>query len=113
MASKPMPQQIVLSTPRHSYKAASRNGNRSARRQTDMLICGHDDMSNILLSFVSALTHIGVMLIGPENRWLYPNDWQKLSDTIRFDRAGAGSKRCARPHLRFVAHLGDGTWLIA
>lgn len=67
----------------------------------------------ILLSFVSALTHIGVMLIGPENRWLYPIDWQQLSDTIRFDRAGAGSKRCARPHLRFVAHLGDGTWLIA
>ncbi len=53
------------------------------------------------------------MLIGPENRWLYPIDWQQLSDTIRFDRAGAGSKRCARPHLRFVAHLGDGTWLIA
>lgn len=78
-----------------------------------MLICRRDDMSNILFLFVFALTHIGVMLIRPENSWLYPIDWQQLSDTIRFDRAGAHCKRCARPHLRFVAHLGDGTWLIA
>jgi len=69
------PRQIVLSTPRHSYEAASRNGNRSAGRQTDMLIRRHDDMSDILLLFVSALTHIGVMLIRPENSWLYPIDW--------------------------------------
>jgi hypothetical protein len=48
------------------------------------------------------------MPIRPENRWLYPIDWQQLSDTIRFDRAGARCERCARPHLRFVAHLGDG-----
>ncbi len=67
-------------------------------------------MLQIPLLFVSALTHIGVMPIRPENRWLYPIDWQQLSDTIRFDRAGARCERCARPHLRFVAHLGDGRW---
>ena len=39
------PRQIVPSTPRHSYKAASRNETRSARRRTDMLTRRHDDMS--------------------------------------------------------------------
>ena len=63
-----------------------------------------------LLSFVSGLTHRVTMPIRPENRWLYPIDWQQLSDTIRFGRAGARCERCARPHLRFVAHLGDGRW---
>lgn len=70
-------------------------------------------MSNILLLFLFALTHIGVTLIRSENSWLSPIDWQQLSDTICFDRAGARCKRWARPHLRFVAHLGEGTWLIA
>jgi hypothetical protein len=50
------------------------------------------------------------MPIRPKNRWLYPIDWQQLSDTICFDRAGARCERCARLHLRFVAHLGDGRW---
>ena len=67
-------------------------------------------MLQIPLLFVSALTHTVVMPIRPENRWLYPLDWQQLSATIRFDRAGARCERCARPHLRFVAHLGDGRW---
>jgi len=39
------PRQIVSSTPRHSYETASRSETRSARRQTDMLIRRHDDMS--------------------------------------------------------------------
>jgi len=50
------------------------------------------------------------MPIRPENRWLYPIDWPQLSATIRFGRAGARCERCARPHRRFVAHLGDGRW---
>jgi len=39
------PRQIVSSTPRHSYEAASRNETRSARRRPDMLARRHDDMS--------------------------------------------------------------------
>lgn len=70
----------------------------------------HEDMLLILLLFGPALTHKVMMPIRPENRWLYPIDWQQLSDTIRFDRAGARCERCARPHLRFVSHLGDGRW---
>jgi hypothetical protein len=50
------------------------------------------------------------MPIRPENRWLYPIDWPQVSDAIRFGRAGARCERCARPHRRFVAHLGDGRW---
>ncbi|RYD24470.1 MAG: hypothetical protein EOP89_11380 [Lysobacteraceae bacterium] len=50
------------------------------------------------------------MPIRSENRWLYPIDWVQLSNAIRFDRAGSRCERCARPHLRLVAHLGDGRW---
>ncbi|MDP1027049.1 hypothetical protein Q5H91_07485 [Sphingomonas sp. KR1UV-12] len=50
------------------------------------------------------------MPIRPENRWLYPIDWQQLSATVRFRRAGARCEQCGRPHLRRVAHLGDGRW---
>ena len=50
------------------------------------------------------------MPIRPENRWLYPIDWPLLSDQIRFVRAGGRCERCRRPHLRHVAHLGDGRW---
>lgn len=50
------------------------------------------------------------MPIRPENRWLYPIDWPQLSAAVRFDRAGARCERCARPHLRLIAHLGDGRW---
>ena len=50
------------------------------------------------------------MPIRPDNRWLYPIDWRELSATIRFGRAGAKCERCARPHRRHVAHLGDGRW---
>lgn len=50
------------------------------------------------------------MPIRPENRWLYPIDWRQLSDVIRFDRAGARCEHCSRPHMRRVAHLGDGRW---
>ncbi|MES3101556.1 hypothetical protein O6W96_18795 [Sphingomonas faeni] len=67
-------------------------------------------MRKISLSFESALTHRITMPIRPENRWLYPIDWPQLSDTIRFGRAGARCEQCARPHRRFVAHLGDGRW---
>jgi hypothetical protein len=48
--------------------------------------------------------------IHPDNRWFYPIDWAQLSAQIRFGRAGARCERCARPHCRFVAHLGDGRW---
>lgn len=50
------------------------------------------------------------MPIRAENRWLYPIDWPQLSDAVRFGRARARCERCARPHLRRVAHLGDGRW---
>jgi hypothetical protein len=50
------------------------------------------------------------MPIRPENRWLYPIDWRQLSQTVRFDRAGARCEACSRPHLRRVVHLGDGRW---
>ncbi|WP_242097969.1 hypothetical protein [Sphingomonas sp. CROZ-RG-20F-R02-07] len=50
------------------------------------------------------------MPIRAENRWLYPIDWAQLSDAVRFQRAGARCERCARPHRRHVAHLGDGRW---
>jgi hypothetical protein len=50
------------------------------------------------------------MPIRSENRWLYPIDWPQLSNAIRFDRASARCERCARPHRRRVAHLGDGRW---
>ncbi|RYD18284.1 MAG: hypothetical protein EOP89_17400 [Lysobacteraceae bacterium] len=50
------------------------------------------------------------MPIRAENRWLYPIDWTQLSHAIRFDRARSRCERCRRPHLRHVAHLGDGRW---
>ena len=50
------------------------------------------------------------MPIRAENRWLYPIDWDQVSRAIRFDRAQARCERCRRPHLRHVAHLGDGRW---
>ncbi|TVV74250.1 hypothetical protein [Sphingomonas solaris] len=50
------------------------------------------------------------MPIRPENRWLYPIDWDQLSGTVRFGRAGSRCEACARPHLKRVAHLGDGRW---
>jgi len=50
------------------------------------------------------------MPIRPENRWLYPIDWEQLSASVRFRRAGARCEHCGRPHLRRVAHLGDGRW---
>ena len=50
------------------------------------------------------------MPIRAENRWMYPIDWRQLSDAIRFGRAASRCERCARPHRRHVAHLGDGRW---
>jgi hypothetical protein len=62
------------------------------------------------LSFGDSVTHRIVMPIRPENRWLYPIYWRQLSVSVRFDRAGARCEHCARPHMRRVAHLGDGRW---
>ena len=62
------------------------------------------------LPFWARLTHRIAMPIRPENRWLYPIDWQQISRSVRFERAGARCEGCARPHLRRVAHLGDGRW---
>ncbi len=50
------------------------------------------------------------MPIRPEHRWLYPIDWPELSATIRFRRARGRCEHCARPHGRWVRHLGDGRW---
>ncbi|MHA0337088.1 hypothetical protein [Sphingomonas melonis] len=63
-----------------------------------------------VLSKPDRVTHRNAMPIRAENRWLYPIDWQQLSGTIRFDRAGRRCEQCRRPHLRRVAHLGDGRW---
>lgn len=107
---KPIPSTNRVVDTRHFYEPASRSETRSTRRLSDMWTRRYEDMLQIPLLFVSALTHIVAMPIRPENRWLYPIDWQQLSVTIRFDRAGARCERWARPHLRFVAHLGDGRW---
>jgi hypothetical protein len=50
------------------------------------------------------------MPIRAEDRWLYPIDWQQISEAIRFGRAGARCEQCGRPHMSYVAHLGDGRW---
>ena len=63
---------------------------------------------SLLLS--NRVIHRVVMPIRPENRWLYPIDWEQLSRSIRFSRAGGRCERCARPHLQRVPHLGDGRW---
>jgi hypothetical protein len=67
-------------------------------------------MLHILLLFGGRLTHRVGVPIHPDNRWFYPIDWAQLSVAVRFGRAGARCERCARPHKRFVAHLGDGRW---
>ncbi len=67
-------------------------------------------VAHFALLFRGRLTHRIAMPIRPENRWLYPIDWTQLSALVRFRRAGSRCERCARPHLRRVAHLGDGRW---
>jgi hypothetical protein len=84
--------------------------NTSTPRQVDRHTGLQADMLSNSLSFTPVLTHRDIMPIRAENRWLYPIDWQQLSDTIRFGRAGARCEQCARPHLHLVAHLGDGRW---
>jgi hypothetical protein len=70
----------------------------------------HEQSRTNLLSFLKPMNHRIFMPIRHENRWLYPIDWEQLSGTIRFKRAGARCERCARPHLKRIAHLGDGRW---
>ena len=43
-------------------------------------------------------------------RWYYPIDWQELSASVRFDRAGGRCEDCKRPHGQVIHHLGDGRW---
>jgi hypothetical protein len=50
------------------------------------------------------------MPIRPQHRWLYPIDWQQLTDMVRFERAKERCEQCARPHGKIVCHLGDGRW---
>jgi len=50
------------------------------------------------------------MPIRAEDRWLYPIDWQQISETVRFGRASSRCEQCGRPHMTRVAHLGDGRW---
>lgn len=50
------------------------------------------------------------MPIRPQHRWLYPIDWQQITDSIRFERAGGRCEQCRRPHGQSVVHLGDGRW---
>lgn len=50
------------------------------------------------------------MPIRREHRFFYPIDWQELSATIRFRRAGGACETCGRPHGRTVYCLGDGRW---
>lgn len=79
-------------------------------RQRRSWCAAHRSRPHFSLLFPSLLTHRIVMPIRPENRWLYPIDWEQLSATVRFKRAGSRCERCARPHLRRIAHLGDGRW---
>lgn len=62
------------------------------------------------LCIYSPVIHRIRMPIRAENRWLYPIDWDQVSNAIRFERARSRCERCRRPHLRHVAHLGDGRW---
>src|SRR6516225_1578640 len=50
------------------------------------------------------------MPIRPELRSLYPPHWRKLSNQVRFERAGGRCQRCGRPHLALVRCLPDGRW---
>lgn len=50
------------------------------------------------------------MPIRPQHRWLYPIDWQQISQQIRFERAKGCCEGCGRPHGQLVCHLGDGRW---
>jgi hypothetical protein len=50
------------------------------------------------------------MPIRRELRALYGSDWRRLSDRIRFGRAGGRCERCCRPHGRAVWCLPDGRW---
>ena len=50
------------------------------------------------------------MPIRPQHRWLYPIDWQQLTDMVRFERAKGRCEHCQRPHGKIVCHLGDGRW---
>jgi len=44
------------------------------------------------------------------HRWLYPIDWQQLTDMVRFERAKGRCEQCGRPHGNIVCHMGDGRW---
>jgi hypothetical protein len=83
-----------------SVQRFKRNGTKTERQRN----------GKILLSLSLLMTHRIEMPIRAENRWLYPIDWPQLSGTIRFERAGRRCEQCRRPHLRRVAHLGDGRW---
>lgn len=50
------------------------------------------------------------MPIRKQNRWLYPIDWQQLTNMMRFERAKGRCEQCTRPHGKIVCHLGDGRW---
>lgn len=50
------------------------------------------------------------MPIRPQHRWLYPIDWQQITDAVRFQRAKGRCEQCARPHGQLICHLGDGRW---
>lgn len=50
------------------------------------------------------------MPIHRQHRYLYPIDWQQITDFIRFERAGGRCEHCRRPHGQVVTHLGDGRW---
>jgi 5-methylcytosine-specific restriction endonuclease McrA len=50
------------------------------------------------------------MPIRPQHRWLYPIDWQQLTDMVRFERAKGRCEQCNRPHGKIVCHMGDGRW---
>lgn len=50
------------------------------------------------------------MPIRKQHRWLYPIDWEQLTDLVRFERAKGRCEHCQRPHGKIVCHLGDGRW---
>jgi len=51
------------------------------------------------------------MPIKPQHRFLYPVDWQQISQTIRFGRAKGRCERCGRRHKTVIRQLPDGRWL--
>ena len=51
------------------------------------------------------------MPIHPDLRHLYPPNWRKLANQIKFERAGGRCEWCGREHGVMMLVIGEGGWL--